>query len=63
MTQEQFDKYSFGYGDKLLWRGGEYEVAGVDFEEDLIAIKYNPDSDDLTWVRFENVEMIKTNNP
>ncbi len=60
MTAEEFDKQSFGAKDKARYKDGNvYNVATVDFEEQLIGLLMNVsggEPDDVSWVRCENVE-------
>ncbi len=69
MTIEQFNKTRFGAGDRAIYLkdGNTYDVAMVDFQEQLIGLQMNisgGDPDDVTWVRCENVEYLsKTFTP
>ena len=63
MTTEQFGRQSFGAGDKARYKNGKvYDVATVDFEEQLIGLRMNisgGEEGDVTWVRCENVEYLQ----
>lgn len=58
----EFNNQRFGSGDKVRYRDGNiYEIASLDFIENLIGLKMNisgGDIDDITWVRCENVEYL-----
>lgn len=62
MTQEQFDKTGFTGQMRCLYKGKEYPIYSVDFEERLIAInETNQDVTDdmpLDWKRCESIEII-----
>lgn len=61
MTIEEFNKTGFTGQMRCTYKGEEYLLASVDFEEQLIGILLpdNQEQDDyeLTWVRCENVEL------
>lgn len=61
MTQEEFDKTSFGANMDCIYHGERCGIASVNFTERLLGLSADGDDvdDDLTWVRCENVEMIK----
>ncbi len=59
MTVEEFDKTRFGAGDKARYKGENYLIGSVDFEERLIALYEN--NEEYTWVRCENIEFIPFN--
>lgn len=67
MTIEQFNKQGFGAGDKALYKDGKvYDVATVDFEEQLIGLLMNipgGEPDDVSWVRCESVEYMPAERP
>lgn len=56
----KFMNSRFGGGDRAVYKGKEYPIASVDFEEQLIAIP-SPyegcNEGELQWVRCENVEI------
>ncbi|MGB4820368.1 MAG: hypothetical protein WBP33_14760 [Saprospiraceae bacterium] len=58
----EFNNQRFGSGDKVRYRDGNiYEIASLDFTENLIGLKMNisgGEPDDVTWVRYENVEYL-----
>lgn len=58
MTQEEFNKTSFGNGDKVEYNKKIYLVHSVDFIEALFAIDVCNDIENLSWVRCESVEFI-----
>lgn len=62
MTIEEFNNQGFGAGDKAKYKDGNiYNVASVDFEEQLIGLDIEIEGDDediITWVRCENVDYI-----
>lgn len=62
MTTEEFDRQSFGKGDKAKYKDGNiYDVAIVDFEERIIGLLMNIDGaepNEVSFVRCENVEYI-----
>ena len=61
MTKEEFKNFKFTSETIVIYKGEEYHIISLDFEEDLIAIDEFPDEDDeykqLSWKRFENVEV------
>lgn len=62
MTIDQFNKTSFGSGDKVIYDGKEYGIIIVDFIEALIGIDekiLGADEDDISWKRCENCELVK----
>lgn len=52
---------SFGGGDRVIYKGKQYPIISVDFEEQLVGIP-SPyegcDENEIQWVRCENVEII-----
>lgn len=61
MTKQEFNNTSFGNGDTAVYKGKEYPVGAVDFEEQLLGLAYvteGGDPEERTWVRCENVEFI-----
>ncbi len=62
MTQDEFDKFSWGAGLKARYDGEIYTVASVDFFERLIGLSELraklPTADDIRWCRCENVEVL-----
>ncbi len=58
MTIEQFDKTGFAKGDLAIYKGDEYQIKQVDFEERLFGLMIpieGADDENITWVRCENV--------
>jgi hypothetical protein len=62
MTAEQFDNTAFTGNMYCLYKGKEYPIFSVDFEERLIAInETNQEVTDymvLDWKRCENIDLI-----
>lgn len=60
MKNKEFIAFKFGAGQKVLYKGKEYDLVSVDFEEQLIGFidETNNLSDTVTWVRCENCEII-----
>jgi hypothetical protein len=58
MTQQEFAKQGFRFGDKVSYKGIDYEICAIEFEEMLIAIDETGDPKNLSWKRCENVELI-----
>lgn len=62
MTIEEFNTTGFTGKMRCTYKGEEYLLASVDFEEKLIGILL-PDNEfkddhELSWVRCENIELI-----
>ena len=60
MTIEEFNKTGFTGQMRCTYKGEEYLLASVDFEEQIIGILLPDNQEDdyeLTWVRCENVEL------
>lgn len=66
MTQSEFQKTSFGRGDKVEYRGNMYLLAAVDFEEQLIGFVSEEDFDsgdyEYSWARCENCKVYEKLN-
>lgn len=60
MTIEEFDKTKFTGGQKGKYRGKEYPIVSVDFQEKLVGIigYWSPDDEEPYCVRCENIELI-----
>ena len=62
MTIQEFDNTGFTGNMRCLYKGKEYDIYSVDFEERLIAISESNQEVDidtlLDWKRCENVELI-----
>jgi len=58
MTQEEFNNASFTSGDKAIYQGKECPIVQIDFLEQLFGIDFFDDTENLSWVRCENVEYI-----
>ena len=57
MTKEEFSKFKFTANIRVIHKniqGCIFDIASVDFSEDLIGLD---DGDDIKWVRCENVEL------
>ena len=60
MTVDEFNSTEFGCGMFAMYKGGKYPIASCDFDECLIGLDgVVQGSDDPTWVRCENVELVK----
>jgi len=63
MTIEEFDKTGFTGQMKCEYKGKEYDIISVDFEERIIAINETQSFDDdgrdeLDWKRCENITIL-----
>lgn len=62
MSQEEFDKTGFTGNMRCLYKGKEYSILGVSFDEKLIGInEFNQELTDdmqLDWKRCENIQLI-----
>ncbi len=61
MTVEEFLNTGFRSGDNANYKGKEYPIAQVDFEECLIGLLMEipgGDPDDVSWVRCENITLV-----
>lgn len=63
MTIEEFDKTGFTGQMKCEYKGKEYDIISVDFEERIIAIDetgtYEYDGENgLDWKRCENITIL-----
>ena len=61
MTQEQFRNQEWGVGMECTYKGKTRDIISVDFEEDLIGLAADW-SDQIQWVRCENVELTPSLN-
>ena len=64
MTIEEFDKTGFSGQMKCRYKGNEFIILSVCFQEKLIAVNetnsFNENGDDIfDWKRCENIEIIK----
>lgn len=62
MTKEEFDKKGWCAETKAEYKGIEYYVGSINFEERLVGL-WNLNSDmedmsDMIWARCENIELI-----
>jgi len=58
MKIEEFNKTRFGVKTIIKYKGEQFNVFSVDFEEKLIGFVENKD-EQLTWIRCENCEIIE----
>lgn len=59
MTIDEFDKTGFTGQMKCEYKGKEYDIISVDFEEKLIGIfEIGIDQEVLDWKRCENITLI-----
>jgi hypothetical protein len=58
MTIEKFNSTGFGGGMWMKYQGIVYELCSVDFEEKLLAYKLNENSEQYSWARCENCEIV-----
>jgi hypothetical protein len=59
VTIEEFRKYRWGAGMKAKYHSGEYPIVSCDFEEELVGLKnVVSGSDNITWVRCENMDIV-----
>ena len=57
MTKAQFEKQEWKSGMKAKYHVGEFEIATVNFEENLVGL-WQGEENDISWVRCENIELI-----
>lgn len=57
MKLEEFEKQAWKSGMKAKYHGGEFDIATINFEESLVGLM--DDREEISWVRCENVELIK----
>lgn len=57
MTQEEFSKTGWGANMKCTYKGAEYNIVSVNFQEKLVALECG--EDDEIWVRCENIEFVQ----
>lgn len=61
MSIEEFEDTRFGRGMKVRYKGVEYPIASVDFEESLIGIEFT-ENGEICWVRCENLTIVEPYN-
>ena len=61
MEISEFEKTAFTAGMYCEFKGNEFEIISVDFEENLIAIDQFGD-EELMWKRCENITLIEKIN-
>lgn len=57
MTIEEFDNTRWSGGMKCIYQGKEHKIGAGEFEEKLVGLCVDY-SDQLAWVRCENIELI-----
>lgn len=60
MTQQQFNNQGWKANMICIYKGKEYPILAVDFEEQLVAIfetSNNSEESSVNWKRCENVEL------
>lgn len=60
MTIQEFNNTGFTGGMTAIFKGKEYPIVTVDFEESLIGIDENisgAEPDTVSWKRCENIEL------
>mgnify|MGYP001604286547 CR=1 FL=1 len=60
MEIEEYKKQRWGAGMKALYNGTIYDIDSCNFPEFLIGL--NDGSDELFWVRCENIELLSKEN-
>lgn len=58
MTQQEFDKTSWSADMMCTYHGESYDIDSVDFGEKLVGLQICDGSDDLSWVRCENISQV-----
>jgi hypothetical protein len=59
MTTEEFDNTKWRGGMKIKYKGNEYKIYALDFDERLIAAKgVTMGTDEPNWLRCENCELV-----
>ena len=58
MTIEEFNEVGFSGGMHMVYQGVSYEICAVELEEKLIAFQLEPDSEQYSWARCENCEVV-----
>lgn len=56
MTLQEFDNTRWSGGMKCTYQGKEHDIGSCDFEERIVGIVVDY-SDDLQWVRCENITL------
>ena len=63
MTIDTFNQTRWGAKMKAIYDGKTYDIASVDFQEQLVGIHENLDHDnpdEVSWKRCENIELDPT---
>lgn len=58
MTKQEYENQGWGPNMKAIYWGKEYSIDACNFPEYLIGLGVD-DSDDLIWVRCENIELVE----
>jgi hypothetical protein len=58
MTIQEFNNTGWSGGMFCLYKGTKYAIGICDFEEGLVGI-VDPQTDDLSMVRCENITLVK----
>ena len=59
MTREKFNETGFGPGMRATYKGGEYPIVAVAFDEGLVALDGVVDgADEYHWARCEGIEIV-----
>ena len=59
MNIDEFNETNWGSGMFAMYNGEKYPVAACDFEEQLLALSgVTLGTDEPTWVRCENIELV-----
>ena len=58
MTQQEFDNTGWHGGMRCIYQGNSHDIGSCDFKERLVGIVVGF-SDDLSWIRCENIKLIK----
>ena len=56
MTKEEFNKTAFHKGMKAIWFGDVYDLVGVDFEDEEIAIWLERE-DTMKWIDISHIDV------
>lgn len=58
MTTQQFSKILYGKNDKVIYKGKEYPILSIDFDNHLIGIEIQPQGikevhcEELTYIKM-----------
>lgn len=59
MTQQEFDRFKWHVGVKVLYGRNTFEVMFRNFRERLLGLRH-PEIDHPFWVRCESVELVES---